>query len=122
MDNMRNRLIELLSKKLYPREGVDIAEVVADYLIDNGVVALPCKVGDTVYFANRGLQEVCPGTVFVIEIDFYTRCRNPIWLKIEYHSKLIGFHEYHCSVTEINNTIFFTQEEAEKALKESESK
>lgn len=33
----REKLIELLSKKIYPRVGADPAEVVADYLIDNGV-------------------------------------------------------------------------------------
>ena len=34
---MRERLIEILSKTIYPKEGVDPAEVVADYLLDNGV-------------------------------------------------------------------------------------
>lgn len=33
----RERLIDILSKHIYPREGVDQAEVVADYLLDQGV-------------------------------------------------------------------------------------
>ena len=35
---MRERLIELLKVPIYPKEGVDLAEVVADYLLDNGVI------------------------------------------------------------------------------------
>ena len=42
---MRDRLIELLSVPIYPREGADPAEVVADYLLDNGIIVPPCKVG-----------------------------------------------------------------------------
>jgi hypothetical protein len=35
---MRDRLIEILSKPIYPKEGVNLAEVIADYLLDNGVI------------------------------------------------------------------------------------
>lgn len=35
--NDRERLIKLLSGAIHPRVGADPAEVVADYLIDNGV-------------------------------------------------------------------------------------
>ena len=51
---MRERLIELLSNM----DGVDNMDAseagvdwydVADYLLDNGVIVLPCKVGDTVW-------------------------------------------------------------------------
>jgi hypothetical protein len=31
----RERLIEILSRKVHPREGIDPAVVVADYLLDN---------------------------------------------------------------------------------------
>lgn len=34
----RERLIEILSRKVYPREGIDPAVVVADYLLDNDIV------------------------------------------------------------------------------------
>lgn len=45
----RERLIGILKVPIYPREGVEPAEVVADFLLDNGVIVPPCKVGDTVY-------------------------------------------------------------------------
>ena len=103
--------------------GFEVTQINCDKFKDRQkFVELPCKVGDTVYFANCELQEVCLATVSMIEINFYTRYRNPIWLRIEYKSNLIGFHEYHCPTGEIGKTVFFTREAAEKALKESEDK
>jgi hypothetical protein len=42
----RDRLIEILKKPIYPKINVDPAEVVADYLLANGVIVPLCKVGD----------------------------------------------------------------------------
>ena len=44
---MRDRLIELLDNYVYDdwRSNQDIA----DYLLENGVIGPPCKVGDTVF-------------------------------------------------------------------------
>ena len=40
----RERLIEILSTKVYPREGIDPAAVIADFLLDNDVVpVVRCK-------------------------------------------------------------------------------
>lgn len=36
----REKLIEILSTKIHPREGVDPAAVVADFLLDNDVVPI----------------------------------------------------------------------------------
>ena len=62
MINMRERLIELLNGKSI--DTTPDVEYVADYLLDNGVIVPPCKVGDTVYnvlpstlFKNRILEE-----------------------------------------------------------------
>lgn len=46
--NQREKMIELLvnAKDLSIERG-------ADYLLENGVVVLPCKVGDTVYFFDE---------------------------------------------------------------------
>lgn len=38
MMTAREKLIEILSTKIHPREGVDPAVVVADFLLDNDVV------------------------------------------------------------------------------------
>ena len=43
----REKLIEILKKPIYPKIGIDPAEVVADYLIDNGVIVPPeTGIGD----------------------------------------------------------------------------
>ncbi len=54
----RERLIELLLEVDYAldkdgRGARDSAEYIADYLLENGVIVLPCKVGDTVYVIKR---------------------------------------------------------------------
>ena len=48
---MKERLIELLLTKLFMFSAID-CEKLADYLLDNGVVQLPCKIGDTVYYVQ----------------------------------------------------------------------
>lgn len=65
----KKRLIELLSSELegaynplmYAYE--EITEELADYLLDNGIIVPPCKVGDTVYriYTNSwiGEDKVC---------------------------------------------------------------
>ena len=46
----RERLIDLIieAKRTDPETG-SFTEYLADYLISNGVVVLPCNVGDTIY-------------------------------------------------------------------------
>ena len=41
----RERLIEILSRKVHPREGIDPAVVVADYLLDNDILPV-VRCGD----------------------------------------------------------------------------
>lgn len=47
---MRDRLIELLKNILpvYICEQDGLVEHIADYLLDNSVIALPCKIGDEI--------------------------------------------------------------------------
>lgn len=47
---MRERLIELL--KNVPRNTSAFYGQFADYLLANGVIALPCKLGDTVWYIS----------------------------------------------------------------------
>lgn len=72
---------------------------IADYLLANGVVVLPCSVGDTVWsivpiwMSKDKIQSKTYDSLFVILEDWYTG----------------QFGKY----------IFLTREEAEEALKES---
>lgn len=50
---MRDRLIKLIQDAV---KGCakHWAEIIADYLLENGVIVPPCKVGDTVYQIDHG--------------------------------------------------------------------
>ena len=55
MMTAREKLIEILSTKIHPREGIDPAAVVADFLLDNDVIPVT-RCRDC---ANRGTGD-CP--------------------------------------------------------------
>ena len=65
--DVREKLVEILRKPIFPRELVDPTEAVADYLLDNGVTVqewisvddkLPEKSGYYLVFADNGGREV----------------------------------------------------------------
>lgn len=100
---MRDRLIKILSIPIYPREGVDPAEVVADYLLDNGVIVPHCKVGDTVYQTDGArIYESC-----ITHIEIYS-------FVTVFYTDGVAFDE-----TAIGKSIYLTKEEAEAALERS---
>lgn len=123
---MRDRLIKLILNtpvlkfpsgsraqgKIY-----QTAQNLADHLLANGVIVPPCKVGDTVYFLPQ--EEILEATVINIEVNYYT---NPqMWLTIEY----CLYHRNHYKTRidlMLGKVVFLTKEEAEKALKERDSK
>lgn len=121
----RERLIELLMQGdiAASKQGVfnccmcrREAETIADYLLENGVVVLPVKAGDTIY-------------------EIHERRKGNEWVKIIserfVHGVEIcmgGFMIIRCGSTvsvflsDIGKNVFLTREEAEKALKEREQK
>ena len=107
-DPMREKLIEILRKPIFPHELADPTEAVADYLLDNGVIVLPCKVGDTVWCVTNQntIIEDC-----VKDFDIWS-VRNGIKVRLT----LETFNSY--VVGEFGKTVFLTREEAEAALKE----
>lgn len=44
--DVREKLIEILRKPIFPHELADPIEAVADYLLDNGVTVQECKVAE----------------------------------------------------------------------------
>ena len=111
----RERLIELLMQGdiAAAKQGVfnccmcrREAETIADYLLENGVIVLPCKVGDMVYIFERGsyIIPICGQGKPHWEIKI-EKCSFKYWL--------LDNHKFGVNM-------FFTREEAEKALKESE--
>lgn len=124
---IRERLIELLSDAEREHLNYEMAnkfcpfdeykchsEYIADYLIENGVVVLPCKVGDILWFLDYDLPKcfICPEQIVIQDIvllknTMLIRCSSSITLRTE----------------DFGKTVFLTKEDAERALrKEDEGK
>ena len=99
---MRDRLMELINDVVHPCH----AGALADYLISNGVIVPPCKVGDTVYRISKRYGGWCvlPRTVCSIRYSLDSR-GNIAWYLFTTIEDRIG------------ETVFLTSEEAEQALK-----
>ena len=137
----RERLIELLMQGdiAAAKQGVfnccmckREAEILADYLLSNGVIVPLVKMGDIVYIDNA------PHNVVHITIeedgisycakyycDEYECCKEcPFAKEISFGEVIMcegnEYHEF--TASDIGKTVFLTREEAEKALKESEQK
>ena len=110
--NQKDRLVQLL-EKFGEEKGVimNLTESIAEYLIENGAVALPCKVGDTVYSLNDG--KIVESEVYALRIDTL-KSNKRICVK----EKQYKFFPYRATFkfSSIGKTVFLTREEAEKAL------
>ena len=112
--NEREKLIELLKKAPYGANAITLSDKhkdsilgeIADYLLENGVVVLPCKVGDMVYIFERGsyIIPLCGQGKPHWEIKI-EKCSFKYWL--------LDNHKFGVNM-------FFTREEAENALEERE--
>ena len=145
---MRDKLIELIKQaktkvafyatdgtliREYERHIVEISDIedLADYLLENGVIILPCKEGDTVYYIENnteacfnceyyssfyGMDELC-------DKDFETNptvsnsplCAKQFYEIKEFKPKLDWIFNHR---NEFGKTIFLTIEEAEQVLAE----
>lgn len=128
--NERERLIELLNNaKKYATnpmllylnivEATDVSYegLQADYLLKNGVIVLPIKVEQTVYYIFDGFIEPC--TVEVIFLSDYEDKDGNCTYKADIHFDRADcpYTEAEIYFTDIGKTIFLTKQEAEKALK-----
>ena len=100
----RERLVELLKQNCHCKDedcsncksnGICFTHRETDYLLENGVIVPPVKVGDTVY------QRDSAGRIYEITVT-----------KVIYDTNGIAFDE-----SAIGKTVFLTKEQAEKALK-----
>ncbi len=102
---MRERLIKLL-KRWFNSKG-DCAEI-ADYLLENGVIVPPCKVGDAMYCIHngkvvKGITLALSASSYINSWIFVVKCR--IFDGISMNKEFF-----------YGKTVFLTREEAEKAL------
>lgn len=108
---MRERLIELLKRWFTSK--ADCAEI-ADYLLENGVVLLPCKVGDKIYRLNSICSSVDEVTVKAIYFSEDKKYYPKSHLIIQYD---FIRNRIRVNFSEIGKTVFLTREEAEAKLK-----
>ena len=101
---MRDRLIEIINncaKQPIMIEGLEHwADTIADYLIENGAIMLPCKVGDVVYTNINGIG---------LQNSFMVN-----------HVDLLGFSNglYSWTWHQLGKSVFLSLEDAQKALAE----
>lgn len=112
---MRDKLIEILDRKIDYAIDIDAPEdefgnvetdELADYLLENGVVVPPCKVGDAVWVIRKfgGNKRIDCGNVSEIVITD----------KPQIKVKRVG--KGTIANGEFGKTVFLTAEEAEQTL------
>ena len=121
---MKERLIELMKNaefayldfsKMHTCEK-SLTDFTADYLLANGVVCPPCKVGDKVFYVN----EVCDENadeyldISVGEVISFSMQKEGLWMYCRYED---GLTYWHLVADDFGKTVFLTKEEAEQALK-----
>jgi hypothetical protein len=120
---MRNRLIELL-RTIPPSKTTNVVgrmqgkrytllSEVADYLLANGVIVPPCKIGDMVYIIDEGDGECADDYVLGVKVLQFFINENGIALDLKLP---LGMRLNTWAV--IGKNVFLTKEEAEKALAE----
>ena len=122
----RDRLIELMDNIISSSEyenynSFEWAEHTADYLLANGVIVPPCKVGDMVYFIYETYdEEGINRCVLDCKVEQLGIDSKATWfqLKLPLGVKLSGYFRSNT----LGETVFLTKEEAEKALERSEGK
>ena len=109
----RERLIELLcsahfgSKTFEQQYYKSTITKIADYLLENGVIVPPCKIGDVVYIlaghnGHKYEQDICEGFYIGNDGVVQVRVRN--------------MKGNHGTYGVFGKTVFLTRREAEKAL------
>ena len=133
----RDRLIELIVTaenevfRAFPyTNSTKRIEMVADYLLENGVIVPLVKMGDIVYIDNAPhnvvhitIEEDGISYCAKYDCDEYECCKEcPFAKEISFGEVIMcegnEYHEF--TASDIGKTVFLTLEEAKKALKESE--
>lgn len=118
---MKRKLIELLKDTFEYTRGTCIdfneaAEINADYLLTNGVIVPPCKVGTTLYFLYNSpyadKPDLTPRIYKTTDWFFEVDKTGIVICTSDIHS-FNKEYDYH-----LGKNVFLTQEEAEKALAE----
>lgn len=113
----RERLVELLleSGPIKERDLDDdwydgeISDI-ADYLLENGVIVLPCSVNDILYIADEKANIIRTEKVRTFFIG------HPAYKENMPYLEMIRTDCHDIPIDDFGKTVFLTKEEAEKAL------
>ena len=101
------------------------AKILAEYLLANGVIVPPCKVGDTVYYINRSYHiELKKDTIYEAKVVriVTTSLGTSLVIQIRGEWGCIQQSNIDCietpDVKDFYRTVFLTKEEAEEKLRE----
>lgn len=129
----RERLIELLSNIDYACDNEsnlqDRIEFISDYLLANGVILSPVKVGDKVYvnpytwdylsFSDYEHYFIHSEHFVIAEVVSIIKTRKQNIIKLKIYNKTTCSPKYkRYPISSIGITVFLTKEEAEKALED----
>lgn len=85
----------------------EAVEINADYLLANGVIVPPVKIGQTVYSIEPCISQVFVGEVYeIFQSRYGLVCR----------SSRKGYYSLAFPADSVGKTVFLTRKEAEKAL------
>ena len=127
---MRDRLIKLIKQgdKTFADKYKDkimshideVFEFVADYLLENGVIVPPCKVGEVVWINTKfgTLKSRVTEITQTIDNKFSVHIVYDLMYCYKQHINTQGYVGYLEDKFEFGKTVFLTKEEAEQALKE----
>lgn len=109
----REKLIELLGNWGNKENDGVRAESIADYLLENGIVVLPCKINDHVWFIKSAFSVlVKPLEARIIDIRGISIDHNILYESITLYNDLTR----RFTSNDIGTKVFLTKEEAEQAI------
>ena len=100
---------EVVSKGVSFKRIIELME--AD--MEGRAVVLPCKVGDTVYWATTADEIPCifKGAIYNFSVD---NTEGRLWVYVKHHN---GLNYHHPVDEDFGKTLFLTRAEAEESLK-----
>lgn len=104
-DRLRNLLNEAMDKK-----GIYLDEITA-YLIENNVIPLPCKVGDTVYDISEFFDGTNHPEIYEYDVSY-------IHIEKEKGKQIFYIADLKYPSDDWGKTLYFSREEALEKLKE----
>lgn len=123
----RERLIELIRQGMKKHEVtienyvIPTSDYLADYLLENGVIVSPVKVGDTVYVIEPC---TCYNNYRTYDECHHRRTKATKWIEMvrvpkKHSTKCLKLFERPFKIEYLNKigiTVFLTKEQAEQAL------